>query len=530
MSAQILEESVLNRALKREQEKRAKKLAKKNELNTKNTGLSVEQLKVLSALMIKARQVYEAGNKPLAEKYCMQILKLHPKNAEAYNLLGGIALAATKYENARQLFLKALEFGPNNDNIYVNYSLSLKFLELHEDALAAQNKALKLNPQNVEAMNNKGSSLMTLGRMDEARNCFEAALKLDPTYTKALLNIGGMSKYKEDDESTKRILSYERHTYSLSSAKEMNLQFALGKCHEDLGNFKKSMSHYVKANSSKWDELKYDSAPTLAKFAELKKILSDGPWTGTEGIGCSSDAPVFIVGMPRSGTTLVEQILDSHSEVHGAGELKTADIALSGLSVPKEIIPTEPENRQTLGAELKRRGEFYVEQIRKIAPDARRIVDKMPLNFKFVGLLHLILPNAKIIHCRRNPVDICLSNYKILFAEKMEFTYDFEELGKFYLAYKELTDHWDAIFPGKILSVQYEDVVQDLEGQARRIIDHCDLAWEDGCLDFYKSKRVVHTASVNQVRQPIYNTSVGKWQRYGDTIKPLLDALKPVLD
>ncbi|MBL4666004.1 MAG: sulfotransferase [Sneathiella sp.] len=244
----------------------------------------------------------------------------------------------------------------------------------------------------------------------------------------------------------------------------------------------------------------------------------------------SNGCPISIVGMSRSGTTLVEQILDSHSEVFGAGELKTADRSFAKLKLLKDIIPSDPEMRKAVCSDFTKRGEFYLEQVQKLAPNVRRIVDKLPFNFKQIGLLHLILPNAKIIHCQRNPIDTCLSNFKILFADSMDFTYDFEELGRYYLAYKELMDHWEAIFPNKILTVQYEDVVADVEGQAKRIVEHCDLSWEDGCLDFYKSKRAVHTASATQVRQPIYTSSVGKWQRYGDTINPLIDALKPILD
>lgn len=520
----------MNRAIKRQQEKLKKKSAKKFELNTKNTGLTTQQLTMMSQLMIKARQVYDAGDKVSAEKYCMQILALHPKNADAYSLLGGVALAAFKYEKALLLFTKALELAPDNHNIYNNLGLALKFLERHEEALKAFTNAQKLFPKNAEALNNMGSCHLTLGAFDDARKCFEAALKVDPTYTRPLLNLGGMKKYEKGDDLSKRLLSYENKMSEISASNEMSLQFALGKCHEDLENFEESMSHYIKANSLKWEELKYDGTVVFNKFKSLRQSLQPGPWTEEIGFGFQSDIPVFIVGMPRSGTTLVEQILDSHSEVHGAGELKFADKSLNGLKLPKDIIPKDPEGRKAVDNILKQRGEFYVKHIKKHAPNAKRIVDKMPLNFQMVGLLHLILPNAKIIHCTRNPVDTCLSNFKILFAEKNEFSFDFEELGKFYLAYKELTEYWDTLFPGKILTVQYEDVVSDIETQARRIVDHCDLQWEKGCLEFYKSKRAVHTASVTQVRQPIYNSSVGKWQRYGDTIAPLLKVLAPILD
>jgi hypothetical protein len=238
------------------------------------------------------------------------------------------------------------------------------------------------------------------------------------------------------------------------------------------------------------------------------------------GQGDPSPVPVFILGMPRSGTTLVEQMLASHPQVHGAGELSDFTAAVAGLDGP-DGVPADIG-----GAELRRIGARYVARVRPLAPGALRITDKMPANFRFAGLIHLALPNARIIHLRRDPVDTCLSCFSILFGGDQPHTYDLGELGRYYRAYQRLMEHWRAVLPlGVMLEVQYEALVGDFEPQARRIVAHCGLEWDDACLDFYKTQRPVHTASAVQVRRPVYQTSVGRWRPPEDLLRPLLDAL-----
>jgi hypothetical protein len=248
-----------------------------------------------------------------------------------------------------------------------------------------------------------------------------------------------------------------------------------------------------------------------------------------EGVGEQSSVPVFILGMPRSGSTLVEQILASHPKVFGAGEIDDFGKAILGLSGAARRAITSPEVVSLMsGEQLRQLGASYVGRIKAAAPAAQRITDKMLENFRFTGLIHLALPNARIIHTRRDPIDTCLSCFSKRFAENLPYTYDLGELGRYYRAYEALMAHWRSVLPQNVmLEVRYEEVVADLEGQARRILAHCGLEWDPHCLDFHKTERPVRTASVAQVRQPIYKSSVGRWRAFESFLGPLLAELEP---
>jgi len=245
------------------------------------------------------------------------------------------------------------------------------------------------------------------------------------------------------------------------------------------------------------------------------------------GGGDRSAAPVFVLGMPRSGTTLVEQILASHSKVFGAGELETFGATVASFARSRHATHGIVDLLPTLsGEDVRAIGADYLARIRPAAGAAERIVNKLPSNYLFVGIIHLALPNARIIHTLRDPVDTCFSNFSLLFAETQAFAYDLGELGRYYKAYDAIMRHWrDVLPPGVMLDVRYEDLVDDVEANARRIIAHCGLDWEDGCLTFHQTRRPVRTASSAQVRQPIYRSSVGRWRPYRDLLQPLLDAL-----
>jgi hypothetical protein len=246
------------------------------------------------------------------------------------------------------------------------------------------------------------------------------------------------------------------------------------------------------------------------------------------GGGDPSSIPVFIVGMPRSGSSLLEQILSSHSRVFGAGEIDALQKAVArSLAVAPGTLRSFSEMVSTVSPdELRRLGRHYIDCVAALAPGADRIVDKMLTNFSHVGLIHLALPNARIIHARRDPIDSCLSCFGLLFADEQSHTYDLAELGRYYRAYAGLMRHWEEVLPdGVMLDVRYEDVVDDIEGQARRVIAHCGLEWEEQCLAFHQTKRPVRTASVTQVRRPIYRDSVGRWRPDKVLLEPLLEAL-----
>lgn len=265
----------------------------------------------------------------------------------------------------------------------------------------------------------------------------------------------------------------------------------------------------------------------LGSFERTRAVYTAEVMDDRQHLGDPATVPLFVLGMPRSGSTLVEQILASHPKVFGAGELTDFQDAAAGFGDTGSVPVSAPEAVASFtGDRLRQLGASYVDRVRALAPAAERIVDKMPANFRLAGLIHLALPNARIIHTVRDPVDTCLSCFPKLFAGDQPYCYDLGELGRYYRAYEALMAHWRHVLPqGVMLDVQYEAVVDDIEREARRIIAHCGLEWDDACLSFYKTRRVIRTASAAQARQPIYNTSVGRWHPYSSMIGPLLEAL-----
>jgi sulfotransferase family protein len=314
---------------------------------------------------------------------------------------------------------------------------------------------------------------------------------------------------------------------SLSVEDRIALHFALARACEHMGRRDAAFEHLVAGNGLKRRHLIYDEAAVLGGMAQVEAVFTPELIRAQEGAGEPSPVPVFIVGMLRSGTTLVEQILASHPDVFGAGELKLFDGAIGSMRAAFHGSPGYPEIATHMtGAHFRELGGRYADGLRRLAPQAARITDKLPSNFVFAGLIHLALPNAVIIHTVRDPVDTCMSCFSRLFTEGQRHTYDLAELGRYYRRYQSLMAHWHRVLPpGRILDVQYEDVVADLEGAARRILAHCSLPWDPRCLDFHRTERPVRTASATQVRQPIYATSIGRGHAYGEFIAPLRAAL-----
>jgi hypothetical protein len=303
----------------------------------------------------------------------------------------------------------------------------------------------------------------------------------------------------------------------------MDLHFALGKAHADIGRHDSAFRHLEAANMIKRGQTGYDEAATLGQFERIAEAFTPEVMRRLAGCGDPSSLPVFIVGMPRSGTTLVEQVLASHPEVFGAGEIGDLEAAVGGSGGVSRL----PERIASMtGEQLRRIGTNHCERVAALAPTAQRITDKMLTNFRFIGLIHLVLPNARIIHVRRNPIDTCLSCFFRLFSGGLPFTYDLAELGRYYRAYARLMAHWRSALPeGAMLEVQYEDLVTDFAAQARRLVAHCDLEWDARCSAFHETRRPVMTSSAAQVRQPIYRSSIDGWQPYRHRLGPLLDAL-----
>jgi hypothetical protein len=398
-----------------------------------------------------------------------------------------------------------------------------------EEAISQYRKALSFRPADVEAHNRIGEALQALGRGEEARVAFAQAVALAPRGAGAYWNLANSKRFTPGDSHFAAMQELAREAGSLSPPERIDLHFALGKAYADLGEEARSFEHLLQGNALMRGQIAYDEATTLGRLARIKAAFTGALMQEKRGQGEPSDVPVFIVGMPRSGTTLIEQILASHPQVFGAGELRVMANLGEGISDADGTM--FPEAMARMSAErLRRLGGDYLRAVRALAPAALRITDKMPGNFALAGLIHLALPNARIIHVRRDLRDTALSCFSIVFGRGQEFSYDLAELGRYCGAYRELMEHWDAVMPGAMLEVRYEEVVAALEPQARRIIAHCGLPCDDACLEFHRAARPVRTASANQVRQPIYHSSVGRWRAHKERLQPLLQVLRMSAD
>lgn len=488
-------------------------------------------------------------------------LRINPNYAEAVCNMGGVHLAMEENEAALASYQRALALRPvyieaqmglaktlqTLDNLPTAEAAALRaiqidannpkahallgsiYTELAHPELAEKeyNRALALDPECDDALLGLGNLCMELGQMDRAEELFRSALDFKPDNLAARVHISQVKKVKADDENFSALLDEEKKSAGFSANKMMSLHFALGKCYDDSKDYNKAFPHFLAGCKLKRAKLFYDPAKAARQFAGVMEIFDKTTIDRLRGAGDPSNVPVFVLGMPRSGTTLTEQIIASHPDVYGAGELhdllRIAEQYNNGTNTKLLF----PDNLRTLDQKtLTARGAEYVAGLKQRAPDARRITDKMPANYFAVGLIHLMLPNAKIIHVNRNPVDTCLSCFIRLFNRKQEHTYDLAELGQYYVHYARLMEHWREVLPaGAFLDVQYEDIVAGQEAQARRLIEYCGLEWNDACLDFHNTKRSVRTASVAQVRQPIYTSSVERWRHYEKFLGPLLDAL-----
>jgi tetratricopeptide (TPR) repeat protein len=432
---------------------------------------------------------------------------------------------AGRPEEALQSYEKALEINPDFLTVLNNRGAVLHRLGRHAEAMQSYDRVLAIDPDYADAHNNRGALLRDLGRLDEARESCARAIKLRPSYPKFYLNFAYCHKFTSVDAhlSTMESMSCEA---SLSPDEQVELRFAVAKAYSDINEHQRSFAHLLEANRLKRQHVIYDERSALASFRHIRSAFSADMMRRKSGGGGSSTLPIFVVGMPRSGTSLVEQILASHSKVFGAGELPFFDsIARRTLAAvggfPQGAPAATVDHLQKIGAE-------YIGRLRALAPpEITRIVDKMPGNFHHVGLIHLALPHARIVHARRSPADTCFSCFATLFAAPHPYSYDLGELASYYAAYQELMQHWRSVLPdGVMLEVEYETLVANFEEQSRRLLAHCGLEWQPACLDFYKTERLVHTASATQVRQPIYSTSIGRWRPYQQWLDPLLQGLQ----
>jgi tetratricopeptide (TPR) repeat protein len=497
-----------------------------------------------------------------SEPVYLKALALKPEDPPTLNNLALALMELDRHEEAVAILHRSTALDPRSGRTYVYLASALLELDRTEEALASVNRGLALLPDDadahnlagrilldenkpeqavasfraaiakkpdmVDAHNNLGNALKELGRIEEAMECYYTARRIEPKATAVFINLVDAKPFTSaDDPDLLAMEELANDMPSLTEDEQMQLHFALSKVYGDLKRHRESFEHMLQGCAFKRKKITYQERETLWLCDHIREVVSPELMRIKAGFGDPSDIPIFILGMPRSGSTLVEQVLASHPKVFGAGELKDFDKVVKSVHGPDGAMIAYPDFLLSFEAEhLRRMGAEYVHRLRQHSADAPRITNKMPSSFFYVGLIHLALPNARIIHTVRNPVDTCLSCFSKLFSGEQNFSYDLGELGRYYRKYHELMAHWRRVLPpGVMLDVQYEEVVADFEMQARFIVAHCGLEWNEACLAFHKTKRPVKTASALQVRRPIYQSSVGRWLPYKDQLEPLLREL-----
>ena len=458
-----------------------------------------------------------------AVAHYQRALALKPDYPDAHNNLGARLAAQGKFREAIAHYQRVVALRPDHAPAHHNLAMALNNLgvllaaagKLHE-AIGHYRRALALRPDLADTYNNLGVALVDRGEIDEALRHYERAITLDPANAEAHYNRAEIRTFRKGDTDFVALEVLAARTDLPEKTKPLP-HFALAKVLEDIGEYPRAFEHLRRANELKRRQVHYDEAAVLSFFRRVSTTFDRGLVERLTGGGDPSEVPIFVLGMPRSGSTLVEQILASHPLIHGAGELPELGKAIGQEGPYPECV------RGMDRAVLRRVAQTYLGRL-PVAPEGKtRIVDKLPDNFIAVGLIRLILPNARIIHTVRHPVDTCVSCYSRRFTTGQNFSYDLAELGRYYRHYSELMAHWRSVLPSdSMLDVAYEDVVEDLEGQARRLIEYCGLPWDDRCLGFYKSNRSVSTASSVQVRRPIFRSSLQRWRRYEPFLAPLL--------
>jgi len=400
-------------------------------------------------------------------------------------------------------------------------------LSEHARAVEAFRGAVLAQPGNAGFQYNLAASLRFLGRFDEAELAYEAAVRSAPTLYRAHSALADLRKQTPQRNHVERLLRLLSGP-ALDVDGELHLRHALAKEYEDLGDYDRAFAHLAAGKARKRREIGYSVDDDLALFVEVERLF-DERLLAAQARGSSSNEPIFVVGMPRSGTTLVERILSSHSRVLSAGELQNFGLVVKRMAgTPSRRVLDIATLGRAANLDFGALGERYLESTRPITGSKPRFVDKMPLNFFYLGLIRLALPNAKIVCVRRNGLDTCVSNFRQLFAVAFSYynyAYDLRDLGRYYAAFARLMTHWERTLGGALLRVQYEDLVRDPEGETRRLLEFCGLAWEPACLRFHENAAPVATASAVQVRAPLNDKSIGRWRCYQAHLGPLREAL-----
>ncbi|MFT5132887.1 MAG: tetratricopeptide (TPR) repeat protein [Gammaproteobacteria bacterium] len=463
------------------------------------------------------------GHHDDAIKCYKRAISIMPDYAEAHSNMGNAFKALGEQKQAVSAYEQALLINPNFAMAHYNMGIALDELGRPDEAISCYEQALAINPGYAEAHNNLGFTLQELGRQDEAIRHYEQALAIKPDYAAAHLHLSMIVPGQEQVAVIKKLLDEP----SLTEVDTSHYHFALGNIYHNLDMFDDAFKHFDKGNALKRLTFSYDSHDYTAYVDRLIETYSPDYLEEVAKYGSTSKLPVFIVGMPRSGTTLVEQILSSHPLVYGAGELVLIESIEKVIANKINAGTPYPECMSSINsAAIDRYSGEYLSETKQFSEDETRITDKNPGNFHRIGLIKTLFPGARIIHCQRNPLDTCTSIFFNYFVLGNEYSFDLDELGKYYLDYERLMTHWGNLFATDILAVQYEDLVSNQEKISRQLVEYLDLEWDDRCLDFHLNKRAVRTASSVQVRKPMYTHSVNRWKHYEKQLAPLLASLR----
>lgn len=488
----------------------------------RNGGNHVEALRLL------ARIEYQRDKCPNAEERLEGVLKLCPNYSAAALDYVRILIDQQKYLRALEALGPMLKLDPRRTDLRRIYAAACTGLGRHESAIDVYRELLAESPESFDLYVALGHSLQSVRRQNDAIHCYQKAAAIQPSFGDAYWSLANLKTYRFLQSEVENMRAQES-TPSANPIDRYHLCFALGKAYEDRGQYAESWTFYERGNALKRAEVRYRAENTEIKTRKQIEVCTRVFFTTRTGVGAPDRDPIFIVGLPRSGSTLVEQILASHSQVDGADELPDIPRIVRGLEGPQSD-PETPRYPDMLAdltpGQFRQLGERYITDTRCHRGRKPFFVDKMPNNFQHVGLINLILPNAKIIDVRREPMACCFSNLKQLFASGQEFAYSVEDIAHYYICYLELMRHWDAVLPGRVLRVSYDDLVEDLAGNVRRIVDFCGLDFEPACMEFYNSARSVHTASSEQVRRPVFRDGLLHWRNY----EPWLDSLRNALD
>ena len=498
-----------------------------------------------------------------AERLCRAYLQKNPKSIEGMRILAEVAVKTGVLEDAEFLLESAVTFDPDHRQARIDYIQTLSKRQRFQHAAGEARTLLQKYPENpqlqslfaIQSMQlgdyetaldmldkvlaavpddpathvSRGHALKTGGNSEEAIASYRAALSARPSYCDAWYSLSNLKTYRFSDRELDDMQALDEAQY-LGGQDRVYLQFAMGKAFEDRKDYERSFQHYARGNEIKRAQLQYRREGSTRECEEQIEACKAARFE--HKTGCDAPDPIFILGLPRAGSTLLEQILSSHSQVDGTLELPNI-VSLSGrlrrLGQRKGNQPY-PFNLADLSSDqLRSMGEEYINDTRVHRQGAPFFIDKMPNNFRHIGLIKLILPNAKIIDARRAPMSCCFSGFKQLFAEGQMFSYSQQDIAQYYRDYVRLMAHWDTVMPGQVLRVQHEDVVADLETEVHRMLDYCGLPFEEACLEFHKTERNVRTPSSEQVRQPIFSDALEQWKNYEPWLTPLKEALGPKL-